>query len=66
MSPRESNLLWLKDTLEHLTSCRQELEWAEDPEALRLLTETMLRDLDTCRRLCETIRRRSGARHQLA
>lgn len=65
MSQRESNLLWLKDTLEHLTSCRQELEWAHDPESIHLLTETMLRDLEACRRICETIRRRAGV-HQVA
>jgi hypothetical protein len=61
MSQRESNLLWLKDVLEHLSACRQELEWARDPETVHLLTTTMLRDLDTSRRLCETIRRRASA-----
>lgn len=60
MSQRESNLLWLKDVLEHLTACRQELEWAQDPETIHLLTATMLRDLETSRRICETIRRRTS------
>ena len=59
MSQRESNLLWLKDLLEHLTTCQQQLEWAEDNETVRLLTETMLADLDRCKRLCETLHRRS-------
>ena len=36
------------------------LDWAEDPNTVHLLTETMLRDLDCCRRLCETLRRRSS------
>ena len=64
MSQRESNLLWLKDMLEHLSACRQQLEWAEDQEAVHVLAETMLRDLETCRRLCEMLHRRS--RYQVA
>ena len=27
MSQRESNLLWLKDMLEHLLACQRQLEW---------------------------------------
>ena len=63
MSQRDLNLLWLKDTLEHLTSCRQELQWAEDAETVHLLTETMLRDLECCRRLCQALHRRAGLQH---
>src|SRR5713226_4965704 len=59
MSQRESNLLWLKDMLEHMVQCQQQLEWAEDEEAVQVLTETMLRDLESCRRLLsETMHRR--------
>jgi hypothetical protein len=64
MSQRESNLLWLKDLLEHLSVCRQQLEWTEDSETIRVVTENMLRDLECCRRLCEALQRRS--RFQLA
>jgi hypothetical protein len=60
MSQRESNLLWLRDLLQHLTSCQERLEWAEGPETVRVVTETMLRDLDRCRRLCETLHDRCG------
>jgi len=63
MSQRDSNLLWLKDMLENLTACQRQLEWAEDANAVRLVTETMLRDLDSCRRLCETMHRRSSLQH---
>jgi hypothetical protein len=59
MSQRDVNLLWLKDTLEHLTSCQQQLEWTEDSETVHVLTQAMLRDLDRCRRLCEALQRRS-------
>jgi hypothetical protein len=58
MSQRESNLIWLKDMLENLSACRQQLEWADDQRAIQVLTETMLRDLDCCRQLCESMHRR--------
>ena len=63
MSQRESNLLWLKDVLEHLTTCQQQLTWAEDAETVQLLTETMIRDLECCRRLCESMHRRASLQH---
>ena len=63
MSQRESNLLWLKDVLEHLTTCQQQLTWAEDAETVQLLTEAMIRDLECCRRLCESMHRRASLQH---
>lgn len=65
MSQREINLLWLKDMLDHLETCRQQLCWAEDNESIRLLTESMLRDLEQCRRLCEEWHRRSRVRRAM-
>jgi hypothetical protein len=62
MSQRETNLLWLHDMLEQLTATQQQLSWTEDPEAVQVLTESMIRDLEACRRLCETLHRRSLAR----
>jgi hypothetical protein len=59
MSQRESNLIWLKDLLEHLRACQTQLEWTEDPQTIHVVTETMLRDLDCCRKLCETLQRRA-------
>lgn len=63
MSQRESNLLWLKDMLDHLSSCQRQLQWTEDPETMHVLTESMLRDLECCRRLCEGLYRRTGLQH---
>lgn len=58
MSQREMNLLWLRDILEHLTTNRQLLEWTEDPDTMRVLTDAMLRDLERCQRVCEVLHRR--------
>ena len=63
MSQRENNLLWLKDTLEHLKTCQQQLQWAENAQAVHVLTETMLRDLECCRRICETLHDRASLQH---
>lgn len=65
MSQRESNLLWLRDMLEHLTVCQQQLEWAKDAETVQVITESMLRDLENCRRLCEAMQRRPTLQHAL-
>lgn len=59
MNRRDVNLQWLKDILEHLTTNQQWLEWSEDAETTRVLTEAMIRDLERCTRLCEALQRRS-------
>ena len=59
MGHRETTLLWLRDSLEHLTNARHQLEWSEERDAVRLLTETMLRDLERCRRLVEALHGKS-------
>jgi hypothetical protein len=58
MSTQENNMIWLKDTLEHLSESRAQLEWAHDGLARRMIAESMIRDLDCCRRLCESLNRR--------
>jgi hypothetical protein len=65
MSQRDANLVWLKDMLDHLAACRKQLEWAEDPAAVQVITETMLRELECCRRLCEVLHRRTARQHAL-
>jgi hypothetical protein len=63
MSQREMNLLWLKDLIDHLRSLQQQLQWTEDTEAIRVLTEAMLRDLECCKRLCEFLHSRAQYKH---
>lgn len=60
MSQRDSNMLFLKDMLEHLVSCQQQLQWTTDSQAVHVLTEVMLRDLERCNRLCESIKRKAN------
>jgi hypothetical protein len=65
MSKRETNLLWLGDMLKHLKSCQEQLQWADDSMTVKVLTETMLRDLETCRRLCESLKRRPSLQYAM-
>jgi hypothetical protein len=55
MSQRQYDLLRMRDMLEHLHLCHQQLEIAEEPEAVTYLTDTMLRNLEGCRRLCKNL-----------
>jgi hypothetical protein len=61
MKRRQSELVWLRDLIDQLSSCRQQLEWSQDSQATQYLTETMLRDLDSARRVCISLRRHSAA-----
>jgi len=62
MSQRETQLLWLKDVIEHLRESHEQLEWTDDPESARLLLERMVQDLECGKRLCAELRARIGPR----
>lgn len=52
---RQAKFLWMKDILEHLGHCYE--QWQEAaPESEEYLAETMRRDLEEFRRLCESLR----------
>jgi len=65
VSQRDTKLLWLSDMLDHLKACQQQLQWAESPETVHVLTETIMRELECCRRVCEALRQRSPLQHAL-
>jgi hypothetical protein len=48
-------MLWMKDLLEHMTRCHEQLQWA-DSRTQPFLTESLLTDLVECQRLCEELR----------
>jgi hypothetical protein len=51
---RQKQLLWMKDLIEHLGDCYEQWQLA-DPGTERFLAESMKRDLDECRRLCDSL-----------
>jgi len=55
MTNRRTTLLWMKDLLEHMDRCHDQLQWASDGPTSTYLTESLLVDLTECRRLCEEL-----------
>jgi hypothetical protein len=51
---RHAKFVWMKEVLEHLHDCHREWEVAEG-KAERFLAESMKRDLDEVRRICESL-----------
>jgi hypothetical protein len=56
MRNRRHTLLWMKDLLEHMSQCHDQLQWAADGPTEAFLTESLLGDLVECQKLCETLR----------
>ena len=47
--------MWMKDILEHVTECHREWQTA-DGRLEQYLAESIQRDLDEIRRLCQSLR----------
>jgi hypothetical protein len=62
MGHREAKILWLKDMLDQLRKSQQQLQWTDNPDTIRVLTESMVRDLESCRRICEEMNRKAYVR----
>ena len=56
MSNRRHTLLWMKDLIDHMSRCHDQLEWTKDGATQLFLAEAMLGDLVECQRLCEQLR----------
>ena len=66
MRERQTTLLWMKDLIEHMNRCHDQLLWAGDGgPAESFLTEALLVDLTECRRLCEQLRSHGSRRAEL-
>ena len=62
MRNRRHTLLWMKDLIEHLSQCHDQLQWANDGDTQSFLTEAMLGDLNECQKLCEQLRAAGDSR----
>ena len=56
MRNRQNTLLWMKDLIEHMARCHEQLQWASDGRTESFLTDTLIGDLAECQRLCEELR----------
>lgn len=54
MTERQTNLHWMRDILDHLRRCQEQLPLVDEP-GMRYLAESMKRDIDEFRRLCESL-----------
>ncbi|MEX2121269.1 MAG: hypothetical protein WD847_16875 [Pirellulales bacterium] len=61
---RRARLMWMKDILEHMTECHREWQTA-DGRVEQYLADSIQRDLDEVRRLCQSLRSdlSAGERH---
>ena len=55
MRNRRTTLLWMKDLLEHMNRCHDQLEWTPDGPTSAFLTESLIVNLTECRKLCEAL-----------
>ena len=56
MRNRRHTLLWMKDLIEHMSRCHDQLEWASDGDTQSFLADAMIGDLNECQKLCEQLR----------
>lgn len=56
MRNRQSTLLWMKDLIDHLNRCHEQLQWAADATTEGFLADSMMVDLTECRLLCEQLK----------
>jgi len=56
MRNRRHTLLWMKDLIDHMSRCHDQLQWTSDGATQLYLAESMLGDLVECQRLCEQLR----------
>lgn len=56
MRDRHNTLLWMKDLIDHMSRCHEQLQWNADLQTESFLAESMIGNLTECRRLCEELR----------
>ena len=67
MRNRRNTLLWMKDLIEHMTRCHEQIQWAADGASESFLTESLMVDLVECKRLCEELQQEPcRSRRQMA
>ena len=56
MRDRRETLLWMKDLIDHMTLCHEQLQWAGDSATEAFLADSMMVNLSECRQLCQELR----------
>lgn len=56
MRNRRHTLLWMKDLLDHMNRCHDQLQWASDGPTEAFLAESLMVNLTECQKLCEELK----------
>jgi len=65
MKNRRTTMLWMKDLIEHMNRCHEQLQWA-DSRTQPFLTESLMTDLRQFQQLCEELHSSSPRERPLA
>jgi hypothetical protein len=63
MRNRQNTLLWMKDLIDHMSTCHEQLQWAGDGRTESFLTDTLMGDLAEIRRLCQELQNQEKRGH---
>ena len=66
MTNRRDMMIWMKDLIDHMAHCHDQLQWASDGPMEAFLADSLLGDLTQCQRLCEQLRQSRGAQEKRA
>ena len=53
---RHKTLLWIKDLLDPMHQCHEQLQWAGEGPTEAFLAESLMVDLSECQKLCEQLK----------
>lgn len=53
---RPATLRWMKELIDHMNQCHEQLQWAGDGQADAFLADSLMVDLSECRKLCEQLK----------
>lgn len=56
MRDRQTTLSWIKDLIEHMRECHEQMQWAGEGAAGAFLADALIADLSECRRLCDRLK----------
>jgi hypothetical protein len=56
MRDRRHTLLWIKDLIEHMSRCHDQLQWTSDGPTQVFLADALMGDLNECQKLCQQLR----------
>lgn len=57
MDNRRNMMIWMKDLIDHMAHCHDQLQWTNDGPTQAFLADSLMGDLYQFQKLCEQLRR---------